>query len=137
MNDKDTDLLPCPFCGGEAAFGTIRYSSKMVREQEWTQDVFHTVGCISCGSSTQKITGHKTQDGAAESWNARVDPALDRLTAENERLRTATRYALATFRALEQYTFADSDHGLLIAEAVKKLEDVFDALEGGEDEDER
>ena len=42
----------------------------------------------------------------------------------------ANRYALATFRALNSYTFEDSDHGLLIAEAVKKLEAFHD--EGGE-----
>lgn len=40
-----------------------------------------------------------------------------------QKLREANRYALATFRALDQYTFEDSDHALLIAEAVKKLED--------------
>lgn len=38
----------------------------------------------------------------------------------------ANRYALATFRALNSYTFEDSDHGLLIAEAVKKLEAFHD-----------
>jgi hypothetical protein len=38
----------------------------------------------------------------------------------------ANRYALATFRALNSYTFEDSDHGLLIAEAVKKLEALHD-----------
>lgn len=38
----------------------------------------------------------------------------------------ANRYALATFRALNSYTFEDSDHGLLITEAVKKLEALHD-----------
>lgn len=53
--------------------------------------------------------------------------------AEVEALKSSTRYALATFRALDRYTFEDSDHGLLIAEAVKKLEA---ALSGGEEKDE-
>jgi hypothetical protein len=44
------------------------------------------------------------------------------LTRDLAEARESNRYALAVFRALEQYTFEDSDHGLLIAEAVKKLE---------------
>lgn len=40
----------------------------------------------------------------------------------------ANRYALATFRAIGQWSFDDSDHGLLIAEAVKKLEAFQDEI---------
>ena len=47
----------------------------------------------------------------------------DSLQRKVEVAEVANRYALATFRALDQYTFQDSDHGLLISEAVKKLED--------------
>lgn len=43
--------------------------------------------------------------------------------AEIAEMQASVRYALATFRALDRYTFEDSDHGLLIAEAVKKLEE--------------
>ena len=55
------------------------------------------------------------------------------LRLENARLKAAVRYSLATFRALERYTFGDSDHGLLIAEAVTKLE-AANTGEGEKDE---
>lgn len=75
-----------------------------------------------------------------DSWGERYGPTLcdegqipvgdlKALVAELRRSRVAVRYALATFRALDEYTFEDSDHGLLIEEAVKKLE----ALEPGKD----
>lgn len=48
--------------------------------------------------------------------------AVESLREQLAVAREASRYALATFRALDRYTFEDSDHGLLIAEAVKKLE---------------
>jgi DNA-binding FadR family transcriptional regulator len=49
----------------------------------------------------------------------------DQLEAADE----TNRYARAVFRALDRYTFEDSDHGRLIAEAVKKLEETADATD--------
>jgi hypothetical protein len=46
------------------------------------------------------------------------------LKADLETARGSVRYALATFRALDQYVYENSDHALLIKEAVSKLEDV-------------
>lgn len=65
-------LLPCPFCGGEAAFNTIRYSAEHVREQNWGQDTFHGVNCIICGTSNRGIVGFRTPEAAAVKWNRRV-----------------------------------------------------------------
>ena len=52
-----------------------------------------------------------------------------KLELQNRRLQFAladanesVRYALAVFRALDRYVYEDSDHALLIAEAVAKLE---------------
>ncbi len=66
-------LDPCPFCGGEAAFGTIRYSEKTVNEQTWDQDTFHKVNCIVCGANNLGIVGWKTPALAAEHWNRRAE----------------------------------------------------------------
>lgn len=70
------------------------------------------------------------QQGFDAAWEHQ-SAELDALRREVKARKAAVRYALATFRALDQYTFDDSDHGLLIAEAVKKLEGAeFAALEG-------
>lgn len=29
------ELQACPFCGGDAAMGTVHYSDSTVREQQW------------------------------------------------------------------------------------------------------
>lgn len=70
MNEKE--LLPCPFCGGEAAFGTVRYSDDHVKEQGWKQDTFRFVSCIMCGGNNRSIVGFKTQSEAQSHWNTRV-----------------------------------------------------------------
>ena len=68
---NDAKLLPCPFCGGPASFGTVKYSPKHVQEQGWNQDTFHFVSCIKCGVSNCGIVGHDTMVLAAELWNHR------------------------------------------------------------------
>ena len=64
-------LERCPFCNGEAAFGKTTYSRKTIREQHWGQDTFHSVNCISCGTSNRGLVGYRTQDEAAAHWNKR------------------------------------------------------------------
>lgn len=66
-------LKPCPFCGGEAAPGTIRYHDKTVREQEWGQDTFHKINCIVCGANNLGIVGFRTPELAAAHWNRRSE----------------------------------------------------------------
>lgn len=65
------ELLPCPFCGGDAAFNTVRTSNKSVIRLNGT-DTFYGVNCIACGVTTNGF-GHgcKTQERAAERWNRR------------------------------------------------------------------
>jgi len=84
-----SDLLPCPFCGGEAAHGTITYSDKTVKYQKWDQSVFYKVNCIICGANNLGLVGHITPEKAAENWNKRKEAAdeIDRLTAENAALK--------------------------------------------------
>lgn len=72
-------LERCPFCGGEAAFGKTTYSSKTIREQHWGQDTFHSVNCISCGTSNRGLVGYRTTAEAAAHWNKRSnDKAKER-----------------------------------------------------------
>jgi len=65
-------LLPCPFCGGEGSFLTVKYhkQSDIVRLNE--QSVFFGVNCILCGTNTLGLIGSRTYDDAAKKWNRRV-----------------------------------------------------------------
>lgn len=69
---SDEKLLPCPFCGCEAAFNSVKYSAEAVAYQHWDQDTFHGVNCIECGVSNTSIRGYDTQAEAAEAWNKRA-----------------------------------------------------------------
>jgi len=71
-NQRQIELLPCPFCGGEAAFGTTRYSDSTVKEQAWKQDVFYSVNCIVCAATTKGLAGSLSQTEAANKWNKRT-----------------------------------------------------------------
>ena len=69
MTQKHTDLLPCPFCGGEPKF---------------IQGIIgdHYVECQSCRASSHP---HRKKE-FDEIWNTRADSALKERLAEAERL---------------------------------------------------
>ena len=69
---EEVKLLPCPFCGGEAALNTVRYGEKTVAEQEWDQDEFHGVNCVTCGVNNIGLRGHDSPEMATEAWNTRL-----------------------------------------------------------------
>ena len=60
-NPKQTsDLLPCPFCGGDAGvIGGTEYS------------MFYTVSCNSC-CITRPVFGMTRKQEAIDSWNERT-----------------------------------------------------------------
>lgn len=86
MTDEVT-LLPCPFCGGEAAFGTVRYSDKTIAEQNWGQDTFHSVNCVVCGTNNRGPVGYRAKELAAEAWNRRSHLRTPRVEAGDDALR--------------------------------------------------
>ena len=53
------NLLPCPFCGGQAEARLF--------------DAQYFVQCIQCFNST--AADHDLEESAAASWNARINPA--------------------------------------------------------------
>lgn len=60
----ESDLKPCPFCGGQASYRPMN-------------DKYYRVYCALCGASQNT---HETKDEEVESWNAR--PIEDALRAE-------------------------------------------------------
>lgn len=54
-----TELKPCPFCGGEAAFGANSCQG------------FEYVRCVSCKARTWSC--YNTEEQAAEAWNTRAE----------------------------------------------------------------
>ena len=67
MNDKAPELLPCPFCGGEAKIKT-----------EHTVDCSNThIYCVSCGLKTGAISWMGNDSSIVEEmllkkWNLRI-----------------------------------------------------------------
>lgn len=71
-NPPDSELLPCPFCGGTAAHNRTRYHPDTAAENQWGQDVFFGVNCRDCGVNNRGAVGHKTPEDAAAAWNTRA-----------------------------------------------------------------
>jgi Lar family restriction alleviation protein len=68
-----SDLLPCPFCGKEAAINKTHYSPVMVRQQKWKQSDYFGVNCISCGAKVHGLVGYLTEADAIAAWNRRAE----------------------------------------------------------------
>ena len=66
------ELLPCPFCGGEASIGTTRIGCKRTAELNNRTNGFF-VNCIICGSNNNFLhLGYATEEIAKEHWNKRA-----------------------------------------------------------------
>jgi len=66
------ELLPCPFCGGEASIGTTRISDKRTRELNNRDNGFF-VNCKICGSNNNCLRlGYATKEIAISHWNKRA-----------------------------------------------------------------
>lgn len=66
-------LLPCPFCGGEAAHGMIRYGeSPYVDDRCRNQLEYHQVNCVKCCVTVRGLAGLPTKEEATAAWNRRA-----------------------------------------------------------------
>lgn len=75
MSGKDTELLPCPFCGGKAKL--------IINMQAF--EPFVMVRCENCGAKTKKImqsVDYCAADEAVKIWNRRAIP--DEVVSEVE-----------------------------------------------------
>lgn len=71
MQKTADELLPCPFCGGEASIGTTRISDKRTAElNERTNGFF--INCKICGANNNCLhLGYATKEIAQHYWNTR------------------------------------------------------------------
>ncbi len=72
--DVVTELLPCPFCGGEVAISTIRYPEASVRSLELEQSTYFGVNCVKCGANNSGGIGYLSPEQAGARWNTRPNP---------------------------------------------------------------
>lgn len=65
---KETELKPCPFCGGEAEM--IKHSFWNERKHSYS-DRTYSIKC--CGCSVETYPFYDTKEKATESWNRRAN----------------------------------------------------------------
>ena len=71
--DIDTSLLPCPFCGGEAALRENPYGG----DSGFLVECRHGAGAIHCGCEVHPCTmPMTTPEAAAKVWNTRPPEPL-------------------------------------------------------------
>jgi hypothetical protein len=82
-----SELLPCPFCGGEAGHGHIKYS-RPLNDTWWADnspitEAFY-INCISCGAVCRSgiVAGFQSMAEAISKWNSRKSHEADRAFKE-------------------------------------------------------
>ena len=90
-----SELLPCPFCGGEAVTVHDEWTVLIEGKEDYRHDWY--VGCdprsmLGCmGSLHNMETGFDTEEQAIAAWNTRVDYDAQRENDRRVELREAER----------------------------------------------
>lgn len=89
MTTPDKELRECPFCGGEAAMGTIKFSQ--FADEDHRGKTYYAVNCISCGATTSimGLSGKENPESAALKWNTRPSSPAQAPTAREKVLEEA------------------------------------------------
>jgi Lar family restriction alleviation protein len=61
-----SDLKPCPFCGGEAVEGKVKFNGKESERDGW-------LGCRECRVFLNYTNGERGKKMAIEIWNTRYE----------------------------------------------------------------
>jgi len=101
---SNTELLPCPFCGGPAELEEVDGGGWSVGCEEKPLSVHYCMGY-------QSLTSFATKREAISAWNTRTQ--LDELRAENERLKNACVALEARLDAERQQRMNWQDRALL------------------------
>ena len=95
MTDN-AELLPCPFCGGEAtASGHITYAKA---HEAWFRDgsqvlEAYYVNCLTCGADNKALLGHQTRKQSIAAWNTRAPVPASYPVVEEGIIERARAYA--------------------------------------------
>lgn len=68
---SETKLKPCPFCGGEASLGTIKYSPCDITKLN-NREKGYFVNCQMCSARNEHGISYATEEEAIKHWNTRV-----------------------------------------------------------------
>jgi hypothetical protein len=109
-------LVPCPFCGGEASPSLVRYSHPVRGDDGSDRAEFYFISCCHCLSNNKGLIGFRTQVLAAEHWNNR--PPYDLLLqdaaqfcGDNERMKKTVEALATKWRDDARQECADRDPG--------------------------
>lgn len=71
MEHTKGELKPCPFCGGEASIGTVRYEPCDITRLN-NREKGYFVNCQICSARNESGISYATEEEAIKHWNTRV-----------------------------------------------------------------
>lgn len=107
MSDKMPELLPCPFCGGEA----------MLTKSYATNGNF--VVCSKCGTSINSAWPDDVKHGAIVQWNTRATPCAESRPTQPQAVGDAAQEDPMLFQVLNFIEYARSVEMRLFGEEAK------------------